>query len=69
MIDRYAGVLAKRFVDERFAFYGKTLSGTPQLRDRWKRAVDSTNNALGDAVGRLYVQKHFAPCRSARYCR
>jgi putative endopeptidase len=53
--------LPKAFVDEAFAFYGKVLSGTPQLRDRWKRAVDSTGWALGDAVGRLYVQRYFPP--------
>jgi putative endopeptidase len=61
LIDRYAPVLPRSFVDQRFAFYGKVLSGTPQLRDRWKRAVDATNAALGDAVGRLYVGRYFAP--------
>jgi putative endopeptidase len=66
VIDRYAGVLPKAFVDERFAFYGKVLSGTPQLRDRWKRAIDATNGALGDAVGRLYVRKYFPPEAKAR---
>jgi len=60
LIDRYGGVLPKAFVDERFAFYGKQLSGTPQLRERWKRAVDSTNAALGDEVGKMYVRRFFA---------
>jgi putative endopeptidase len=59
--DHYASVLPKALVDERFAFYGKTLSGTPQIRQRWERAVAITNDALGDAVGRLYVEKHFPP--------
>ncbi len=61
LIDRYAGVLPKAFADERFAFYGKVLSGTPDERDRWKRAVDATNNALPEAVGRFYAQRYFSP--------
>jgi putative endopeptidase len=60
-LDRRSGVLPKAFEDERFAFYGKTLAGTPQLSDRWKRAVSSTDVALGDAVGQLYVKRYFAP--------
>ncbi len=60
-IDRYGRVLPKAFADESFAFYGKVLSGTPQQQDRWKRAVNSTNAALGEAVGRMYVQRHFPP--------
>ncbi len=66
LINEYAGVLPKAFVEQRFAFYGRTLSGTPQLRDRWKRAVDATSGALGDAVGQLYVKEHFAPEAKAR---
>ena len=60
-----AGVLPKAFVDERFAFYGKTLAGTPELAARWKRAVSSTNGALGEVVGRLYVAKYFPPADKA----
>jgi putative endopeptidase len=56
-----AGYLSSAFVEESFAFYGTTLSGTPQLRDRWKRAVSAVELALGEAVGRLYVQRHFPP--------
>ncbi|HVY90513.1 MAG TPA: M13 family metallopeptidase [Hyphomonadaceae bacterium] len=58
-IDRNSGVLPKAFVDERFNFYGKTLSGTPALTDRWKRAIAAVNGSLGEAVGKLYVAKHF----------
>jgi putative endopeptidase len=58
-VDDAAPLLPKAFVDENFAFYGTVLEGTPQLRARWKRAVDATNDALGDAVGRLYVAKYF----------
>ncbi len=60
-IDRSAPLLPKAFVQEHFAFYGQTLSGTPQLSARWKRAVAATNAALGDAVGQLYVKKYFPP--------
>ena len=63
---RAASCLPKAFVEERFAFYGKVLSGTPKLRDRWKRAVDATSAALGEAVGRLYVERWFPPSDKAR---
>jgi len=65
-INHYSGVLPKAFADERFAFYGTTLSGTPQQQARWKRAVNSTNNALGEAVGKLYVAKYFPPEAKAK---
>jgi putative endopeptidase len=66
VINHNAGLLPKAFVDERFAFYGKELSGTPQLPDRWKRAVGSTGNALPDPVGRMYVQKFFPASAKAQ---
>ena len=65
-LDRYSGVLPKAFADERFAFYGKVMSGTPQQQDRWKRAVNSTNASLGQAVGRIYVQRYFPPPAKAQ---
>src|SRR2546425_1082021 len=58
-IDRHAAVLPKAYVDERLAFYGKVLSGTPEQQERWKRAVDATDAALGEAVGKIYVQQFF----------
>ncbi len=60
-VDQRSGVLPKAFVNESFAFYGSVLSGTPQLPDRWKSAVEATNGALGDAVGRLYAARYFPP--------
>ena len=66
VINHNADVLPKAFVDQRFALYGKVLSGTPQLRDRWKRAVDSTSEAMPEAVGKLYVQRFFPPEAKAR---
>lgn len=56
-----APFLSSRFVDANFAFYGTLLSGIPELRERWKRAVAVVEGALGEAVGRLYVARHFPP--------
>jgi predicted metalloendopeptidase len=58
-IEQSAGFLPKAFVDEKFNFFGRILNGTPEQRARWERAADLTNNALGDAVGKLYVQRFF----------
>lgn len=57
----YSPVLPKAFRDETFAFYGKTLSGTPQQEERWKQAVNLTTGALGEAIGQDYVARHFPP--------
>ena len=65
-LEHVATYLPKAFVDEQFAFYGAVLSGTPQLRPRWKRGVDATSEALGEAVGKLYVQHYFPPSEKAR---
>jgi predicted metalloendopeptidase len=65
-LERAATYLPKAFVDEQFAFYGKVLSGTPKLRDRWKRGVDVTDAALGEAVGKLYVARYFSAAEKAR---
>ena len=61
-----AAVLPTAFDEERFEFYGKILNGQPQQRDRWKRAVQATNNALGEAVGQIYVQRYFPPSAKAQ---
>jgi predicted metalloendopeptidase len=58
--------LTRAFVDEGFAFHGKVLNGVPELRARWKRGVDDTSNALGEAVGKLYVEHYFPPADKAR---
>jgi putative endopeptidase len=54
-----ADVLPAKFDDARFAFYGSALSGTKALRARDKRALDALDDALGDAVGKLYTDKYF----------
>jgi putative endopeptidase len=61
LIETYAAALPKAFDDERFAFFGKVLSGTPEQRPRWQRGVDLVNNLLGDAVGQIYAQRYFPP--------
>jgi endothelin-converting enzyme/putative endopeptidase len=61
LIEAYGGVLPKALVDERFAFFGQTLSGTPQQRPRWQRGVGVVNGLLGDAVGQIYAQRYFSP--------
>jgi putative endopeptidase len=61
LIDAYAGVLPKALAEERYAFFGKTLSGTPQQRPRWQRGVATVNALLGDAVGQIYAQRYFSP--------
>jgi endothelin-converting enzyme/putative endopeptidase len=61
LLETYAGVLPKAFADERFAFFGKVLSGTPEQRPRWQRGVDLVNDLLGDAVGQIYAQRYFPP--------
>jgi putative endopeptidase len=58
-IQRHAGILSKAFVEANFDFYGKTLSGTPQLQERWKRGLNSANGSIGEAVGQLYVARYF----------
>jgi predicted metalloendopeptidase len=65
-VDRVSDFLPKAFVDEQFAFYGKTLNGTPQLRDRWQRGADYTSGALGEVVGKLYVERYFPAEAKAR---
>jgi putative endopeptidase len=56
-----ASYLHSDLVDEQFAFYGTTLTGAPALRERWKRGVALVEAALGEAVGRLYVDRYYPP--------
>ena len=63
LVSASAAFLTDDIVLQNFEFYAKTLSGTPQIRDRWKRAVSVTQGALGEAIGKVYVEKHF-PARA-----
>ena len=65
-LDRASPYLPKAFADESFDFHGHVLNGTPQQAERWKRAIDATDGALGEAIGKLYVAKHFSPETKAR---
>lgn len=56
-----APYLPDEFVQTNFDFYGRTLNGTPELRERWKRGVALVEGAIGEAVGRVYVERHFPP--------
>ncbi|MBB6425457.1 M13 family metallopeptidase [Sphingopyxis sp. JAI128] len=60
-LDSFSGVLPDAVAQETFSFYSTALSGTPQMEERWKRAVDFTTGNLGDAVGKDYVAKYFPP--------
>jgi predicted metalloendopeptidase len=66
LIEANAVYLPKALDEEHFKFHSRILSGTPQQRARWKRAVDQTSDALGEAVGRLYVERYFPPSEKAR---
>jgi putative endopeptidase len=61
IVRSFAAYLSSDFVKANFDFYGKTLTGTPVQRARWKRGVSLVEGALGEAVGRIYVERHFAP--------
>jgi putative endopeptidase len=60
-IDHASFFLTRALLDEHFAFYGTTLSGTPSPPPRWRRALDVANDELGEAVGELYVSRYFPP--------
>lgn len=66
LISGRASVLPAALVEENFAFYGRTLSGTEEIRSRWKRAVSVVESLMGDAVGRMYVDRFFPPDARAR---
>ncbi|WP_343061522.1 M13 family metallopeptidase [Nocardioides luti] len=61
-----APYLTDDFVDTNFDFYGRTLNGTPELRARWKRGVAFVEGAVGEAVGKEYVARHFPPSSKAQ---
>ncbi|WP_307787642.1 M13 family metallopeptidase [Mycolicibacterium sp. S2-37] len=66
LIKARAFLLTDELVAEDFAFYGRLLSGTEQIRDRWKRGVGVVESLMGDALGKLYVERYFPPNAKAR---
>jgi predicted metalloendopeptidase len=65
-IGAFARVLPAAFVEASFDFNSRTLRGTETLRPRWKRAVQETDNSMGEAIGAAYVERHFPPEAKAR---
>jgi endothelin-converting enzyme/putative endopeptidase len=59
LVHNVAPALSKAFVDENFAFYGKTLSGTAELEPRWKRCTKAVDRLMGEALGKAFVEKTF----------
>ncbi len=66
VINSMAAYLSSDFVNTRFDFYGRKLTGAPELRARWKRAVQAVEGSLGEAVGEIYVAKHFPAAAKER---
>ena len=56
-----AAHLSAAFLNENFAFYGKTLRGQQELQARWKRCTEAVDGYLGEALGQAYVEKYFSP--------
>jgi len=61
LLSNNAGLLPKRIDEAQFAFYGATLRGQEQQRERWKRGVQQVNGLMGELVGKVYVDQHFPP--------
>jgi putative endopeptidase len=61
LVNNASPALSQAFEDNRFDFYGKTLSGQPEQKTRWKRVVGAVNDAMGMGLGELYVAKYFPP--------
>ena len=66
LVSSLSPYLSSAFVAEWFRFYGTVLSGTPQLKERWKRGVELVEGALGEAVGKIYVERHFSSLAKER---
>ena len=66
VIHARASLLTDELIARDFAFYGRRLSGTEEIRDRWKRGVSVVETLMGEALGRLYVERHFPPHAKAR---
>jgi putative endopeptidase len=66
LVHSKAPYLSSRFVNENFAFYGKTLRGVDELQPRWKRCVQYVDRDLGEALGQVFVEKTFGPAVKAK---
>jgi predicted metalloendopeptidase len=61
LVDGFAPFLSDAYVQAHFDFHGRTISGTPELQPRWKRGLAQAEAAMGDLLGKVYVEKHFPP--------
>ncbi|MGC3993968.1 MAG: M13-type metalloendopeptidase [Propionicimonas sp.] len=66
LVSSLSPYLPDPLVQARFDFYGTVLQGIPQLKERWKRGVELVERTLGEAVGKLYVERHFPPAAKER---
>lgn len=66
LIDAAAGCLNDAMAEQNFDFYGRTMSGAQEMQPRWKRAVSTVSNALGEAVGQMYVERYFPAAAKER---
>ena len=66
VLDTFADSLSAPFVEQNFAFNGRFLSGATEMKPRWKRCAEATDDQVGEALGRAYVKKHFSPESKAR---
>ena len=66
VVSSFAALLPRAIVDEDFDFYGRTISGQPENKERWKRGVAVVEGAVGEAVGRLYAERWFPPAAKER---
>ena len=61
VVNEFSGALSDRFVRTSFSFYGTTLAGVTQLKPLWRRVLTAVNGTLGEAIGQVYVKRHFSP--------
>ncbi len=66
LVNGNSELLSSQFVNAYFDFYGGFLSGKKKILPRWKRVLASTNSAMGEAIGLLFVEKHFPPSSKER---
>jgi putative endopeptidase len=66
LLSSYSPYLSRQYVDENFGFYHTVLEGVPENRPRWKRGVTLVDQSIGEALGKLYVEKYFPPGSKAR---
>ena len=66
LLSSYANFLPDEFVQARFDFYARTIAGREEMTPRWRRAISSINQNLGELLGQLYVERHFSPESKSR---